>query len=162
MFIEHDFEKTRNLKLILSSFKQLSGLKINFYKSVLFCFGEAQDSPAAYAKQFSCGQGQSRIHYLGIPIHYRRLTIIEWKLVEERLQKHLSSWKGKLLPLGERPVLINLVLTNMLVYMISFFLLPKGVLHKLDYYRSRFFWQGGSEKKKYRLVKWSVVCRPKD
>jgi hypothetical protein len=46
--------------------------------------------------------------------------------------------------------------------MISFFLLPKGVLHKLDYYRSRFFWQGDSEKKKYRLTKWSVVCCPKD
>jgi hypothetical protein len=46
--------------------------------------------------------------------------------------------------------------------MISCFLLPKGVLHKLDYYRSRFFWQGDSEKKKYRLVKWNVVCRPKD
>jgi hypothetical protein len=46
--------------------------------------------------------------------------------------------------------------------MISFFLLPKGVLLKLDYYRSRFFWQGDSEKKKYRLAKWSVVCCPKD
>jgi hypothetical protein len=46
--------------------------------------------------------------------------------------------------------------------MISFFLLPKGVLVRLDYYRSRSFWQGDSEKKKYGLVKWSVVCRPKD
>jgi hypothetical protein len=46
--------------------------------------------------------------------------------------------------------------------MISFFLLPKGVLYKLDYYRSRFFWQGDSEKKKYQLAKWSVVCYPKD
>jgi hypothetical protein len=46
--------------------------------------------------------------------------------------------------------------------MVSFFLLLKGVLHRLDYYRSRFFWQGDSEKKKYRLVKWSVVCTPKD
>jgi hypothetical protein len=45
--------------------------------------------------------------------------------------------------------------------MILFFLLPKGVLHKLDYYRSRFFWQGDSEKKKYRLAKWSVVCSSK-
>jgi hypothetical protein len=26
--------------------------------------------------------------------------------------------------------------------MISFFILPKGVLHKLDYYRSRFFGKG--------------------
>jgi hypothetical protein len=66
------------------------------------------------------------------------------------------------LSLGGRLVLINSVLTNMILYMISFFLLTKGVLHKLDYYRSRFFWQGDSEKKKYRLVKWSIVCRPKD
>jgi hypothetical protein len=50
----------------------------------------------------------------------------------------------------------------MVLYMISFFLLPKGVLHKLDYYRSRFSLQGDSEKNKYRLVKWGVVCRPKD
>jgi hypothetical protein len=46
--------------------------------------------------------------------------------------------------------------------MISFFLLSKGVLQKLDYYWSRFFRQGDSEKKKYRLAKWSVVCCPKD
>jgi hypothetical protein len=46
--------------------------------------------------------------------------------------------------------------------MISFFQLPKGVLHRLDYFRSRFFWQGDSEKKKYRLTKWSVICCPKD
>jgi hypothetical protein len=32
----------------------------------------------------------------------------------------------------------------------------------MDYYRSRFFWQGDSQKKKYRLAKWSVVCWPKD
>jgi hypothetical protein len=50
----------------------------------------------------------------------------------------------------------------MVLYIISFFLLPKEVLHKLDYYQSRFFWQGDSEKKKYRPVKWSVICGPKD
>jgi hypothetical protein len=32
----------------------------------------------------------------------------------------------------------------------------------MDYYRSRFFWQGDCDKKKYRLAKWNVVCRPKD
>jgi hypothetical protein len=162
LFMEHDLEKARNLKLILAAFEQLSGLKINFHKSELFCFGEAQDAASSYAELFGCGQGQFPIRYLGIPIHYRRLTIAEWKAVEERLQKRLSSWKGKLLSLGGRLVLINSVLSNMVLYMISFFLLPKGFLQKLDYYRSRFFWQGDSEKKKYRLVKWSVVCKPKD
>jgi hypothetical protein len=149
LFMEHDLEKARNLKLILAAFEQLSGLKINFHKSELFCFGDAQETATSYAELFGYGQGQFPIRYLGIPIHYWRLTITEWKAVEERLQKRLSSWKSKLLSLGGRLVLINSVLTNMVLYMISFFLLPKGVLHKQDYYRSRFFWQGDNKKKKY-------------
>jgi hypothetical protein len=160
--MEHDLDKAQNLKLILSAFEQLSGLKINFHKSELFCFGEALNDVNAYATLFGCGQGQFPMRYLGILIHYQRLTLTEWKIVEERLQKRLSNWKGKLLSLGERFVLINLVLSNIVLHMISFFLLPKGILRKLDYYRSRFFWQGYSEKKKYRLAKWSVVCSPKD
>jgi hypothetical protein len=43
LFMEHDLEKAKNLKLILSAFEHLSGLKINFHKSELLCFGEAQD-----------------------------------------------------------------------------------------------------------------------
>ena len=153
LFKEHDLDKARNLKLLLSAFEQMSGLKINFYKSELFCFGEAAEAAADYAALFVCAHGQFPIKYLGIPVHYRRLTIVEWKHVEEHLEKRLSSWKGKLLSVGGRLVLINSVLTNMVLYMLSFFQLPKGVLQRLDYFRSRFFWQGDGEKKKYRLAK---------
>jgi hypothetical protein len=73
--------------------------------------------------------------------------------MEERLQLRLSSWKGKLSSIGGRQVLINSVLSNMVLYMLSFFLLPKGVLNILDFFRSRFFWQGDSDKKNYRLAK---------
>ena len=134
LFMEHDMEKEKNLKLILSAFEQLSRLKIKFHKSELLCFGDAQDKASQYAELFGCGLGQFPISYLGIPIHFRRLTIAQWKHVEERLQKRLSRWKGKLLSLGGRLVLINLVLTNMVLYMISFFQIPKGVLHRLDYF----------------------------
>jgi hypothetical protein len=36
LFIKHDLE-SKNHKLILAAFEQLLGLKINFYKSGLFC-----------------------------------------------------------------------------------------------------------------------------
>ena len=36
LFMKHDIEKARNVKLILSAFEHLSGLKINFHKSELF------------------------------------------------------------------------------------------------------------------------------
>ena len=71
------------------------------------------------------------------------------------MERQIAILRGRL-------VLINSVLSNMVLYMISFFQLPKGVLKKIDYFRSRFFWQGDSEKKKYRLARWDVVCRPKD
>jgi hypothetical protein len=46
--------------------------------------------------------------------------------------------------------------------MMSFFSIPSGILKKLDYFRSRFFWQGDEHKNKYRLAKRSIVCQPKD
>jgi hypothetical protein len=46
------------------------------------------------------------------------------------------------------------------MFMLSFFEVPKGVLKKINYFRSRFFWQHDSQKKKYRLTKWSIMCQP--
>ena len=39
IFLEHDPVKARNMKLVLCLFEQLFGLKINFNKSGLLCFG---------------------------------------------------------------------------------------------------------------------------
>ena len=55
LFMKHDMEKAQNLKLILLVFEQLSGLKINFHKTELFCFGEAQNDATLYAELFGCG-----------------------------------------------------------------------------------------------------------
>jgi hypothetical protein len=59
-------------------------------------------------------------------------------------------------------VLNNFVLSSLPIFMLSFFEVLKGVLEKIDYFRSRFFWQHDSQKKKYRLTKWSIMYQPKD
>ena len=43
-----------------------------------------------------------------------------------------------------------------------FFEIAKEILKKINYYSSRFFWQNEQHKKKYRLVKWSILCQPKE
>src|ERR1041384_7654925 len=48
LFMEHDLAKARNMKLVLCLFEQLSGLKINFNKSKLFCFGRAEEEQETY------------------------------------------------------------------------------------------------------------------
>jgi hypothetical protein len=42
LFMEHNIDQARNIKLLLSAFEQMSGLKINFHKSEIFCFGQAK------------------------------------------------------------------------------------------------------------------------
>jgi hypothetical protein len=69
LFMEHDLEKERNLKLILSAFQQLLGLKINIHMSFVL-LGEAQDVTDQYAEIFGYRQDQFPIMFLGILIHY--------------------------------------------------------------------------------------------
>jgi hypothetical protein len=59
-----------------------------------------------------------------------RLRNKEWKLVEDRFEKKLASWLGKLLSYRDRLVLINYVLTSLLMFMLSFFEIPKEVWRK--------------------------------
>ncbi len=92
--------------------------------------------------------GSFHVGYLGIPMHFRKLSNNDWMVIEQRIERKLSSWKGKHMSVGGRLVLINCVLSSLAMFMISFFEIPKRVLQKIDYYRSRFFWQGDDHKKK--------------
>ncbi|WVZ50961.1 hypothetical protein U9M48_002159, partial [Paspalum notatum var. saurae] len=138
------------------------GLKINFHKSEIFCFGAAKDLQDTYTDLFGCNAGDYPFRYLGIPMHHRQLLNAEWRKIEERFEKKLSCWKAKYLSYGGRLILLNAVLSSLPMFMMSFFEIPKGVLKNLYKFRSRFFWQGSSNKHKYRLAKWDIMCRPKD
>jgi uncharacterized protein involved in cysteine biosynthesis len=139
-FMDHNLEQAQNMKLLLAAFEQMSGIKINYHKSELFYSGEDKDNELQYELLFGCKKGSYPFRYLGIPMHYRKLYNSEWKMIEERIEKRLCSWKGKFLSVGGRLVLINFVLMSLTMFMMSFFDVPKSVLEKIDYYRSRFFW----------------------
>ena len=162
IFIDHNPEQAQNLKLLFCAFEQLSGLKINFHKSEVFCYGAAKEMESFYTSLFGCNSGEYPFRYLGIPMHHRQLLNSEWRKVEDRFKQKLSCWKAKYLSFGGRLVLLNSVLSSLPMFMMSFFEIPKGVLKNLDHYRSRFFWQGSSDKHRYRLAKWDILCRPKD
>ena len=157
LFMSHDLKKALNMKLILCIFEQLSGLRINFHKSEIFCFGRAREMEDHYRSLFGCEIGKFPFKYLGIPIHFRKLRNGEWKPVEDRFEKKLASWAGKLLSYGDRLILINSVLTSLPMFMLSFFTVPRGVQKRMNIFRSRFFWQSDGHKKKYRLAKWNIL-----
>jgi hypothetical protein len=66
------------------------------------------------------------------------------------------------LSLGGRLTLLNSCLSNVLLYMLSIYPIPKSVIRKLDIQRRRLLWQGGISQKKFHLVDWVSVCSPKN
>jgi len=121
IFLDHDIDKAKNIKLLLCVFEQLSSLKINFHKSEIFFFGQAKQHELMYSSLFGCKLGSYPFRYVGILMHFRKLSNNDWKIIEDRIEKRLSGWKGNLLSIGGRLVLINSILSSLPMFMLSFF-----------------------------------------
>ena len=131
IFLDHDIDKAKSIKLLLCVFEQLSSLKINFHKSEIFFFRQAKQHELMYSSLFGCKLGSYPFRYVGIPMHFRKLSNNDRKIIEDRIEKRLSGWKGNLLSIGGRLVLINSILSSLPMFMLSFFEVPKGVHRKL-------------------------------
>src|SRR5438105_14682054 len=101
------------MKLLLCAFEHISGLKINFHKCELFCFGNAQESSETYMELFGCKHRDLPLQYLGIPIHFKKLQNSDWQMIAERFEKRLDNWKGKHLSIEGRLRPINSVLSSL-------------------------------------------------
>jgi hypothetical protein len=52
---------------------------------------------------------------------------------------------GWALSIGGRTMLINISLSNSMIYQLSMFLVPKTNIERLDKLRRKFYWQGGGQ-----------------
>ena len=114
------------MKLLLCVFEQMSGLKINFHKSEIFCYGKANEFEDEYIELFGCNAGQYPFRYLGILMHHRQLLNNDWRKVEEHFEKKLICWKAKHLSYGVSLVLLNSVLSSLLMFMMFFLDTKRG------------------------------------
>jgi hypothetical protein len=146
------------MKVILCLFEQMSGLKINFHKSEIYCLGGGGD----FERIFTCKSGLLPMKYLRVPINKKRLKNSDWEPTEGKMRNKLGPWQGKMLVMGGRVTLINSSLTSVLLYMLSFYRLFVGVREKLDKIMNNFLWDETGDKKKYHFVNWQTVCLRKD
>lgn len=114
----------------------MSGIKKIFHKSEIFCLGKADSNRSKLEEIFTCGSGVLPMKYLDIPIDHKRLKNSDWQGVEDRTESKLSCWKGQLLSIRGRLILVNSSLSNVPFYMMSFYRLPKGVRKRMYFFRA--------------------------
>ena len=70
LFLEKSVQCTKNMKMILTCFEQVSGMRINYSKSEIIPIGLSPEETHSYADILGCKMGVFPIKYLGIPLHF--------------------------------------------------------------------------------------------
>jgi hypothetical protein len=161
LYLKHDLEGARNMKMLLYLFEMIAGLKINFSKSEILMINDEENWGQQYAEIFNCQVGLFPVKYLGVPISPSRLHLSDWLPLTKKCYKRLEVWKGGSLTMAGRSTLICACLNNAPMYHMSVYLLLKTTVKEIDKIRRTFFWQGGGTKRKYHLVNWVKICRHK-
>ncbi|PNX92269.1 cysteine-rich receptor-like protein kinase [Trifolium pratense] len=117
----------RIIKAILLLFELMSGLKVNFHKSLLIGINIHQIWIEEAAKILNCKVGSFPFKYLGLPIGANPRRIATWQPVIDAVRFRLSGWKHSQLSIGGRVVILKSVLSAIPVYYLSFFKAPSGV-----------------------------------
>ena len=84
-----------------------------------------------------------------------------WDLVVDSL-KEVGCVEKVLFVLGGRITLILSCLSYIHSYFLSLFMIPTSIVLKIEKMQRDFLWLGSGEGKKDHLIKWDVVCRPKE
>ena len=157
-----NWANVRALRAALIIFESLSGLKVNFHKSLLIGVNISDSWMSKAATVLSCKVGKIPFMYLGLPIggNPRRLSF--WDPIENRIKSRLSGWNSRFLSFGGRLILLKAVLTSLPVVALSFFKAPSGIISSIESLLNKFFWGGSEGCRKISWIGWNTLCSKKE
>lgn len=92
----------RVLKFLMFCFEEMSGMKINYQKSEAYVLGVDKEEEIRIANMFNCKVGTMPFTYLGLPMHCEKVGMKEFRLIIQKVEKRLQTWKSGYLMEGER------------------------------------------------------------
>lgn len=161
IFFDGSCNSLHEISECLDDFASWSGLEMNKEKTELFTAGlDQQESFAISRLGFS--SGSLPIRYLGLPLMSRKLKISEYTPLIAKISASFKMWATKTLSFAGRLQLLSTVISGMVNFWFSCFILPKGCIKQIESLCTKFLWSGNIELRKTAKVAWSTVCLPKD
>jgi hypothetical protein len=156
---EHDIA---GISAVLAGFGRATGLITNLSKSSItpICCSPTQVDSLANAigiqvKPFPCV-------YLGMPLSVKKLTKADWQALLDKVDRHLATWKARMMSLAGRLEMLNSVLSSLPVYLMTINEMPAWVRKEFDRRRRAWLWAGdGTCSGAKCRVSWKQVCKPK-
>ncbi|XP_074304440.1 uncharacterized protein LOC141639159 [Silene latifolia] len=139
LFCKGDVHSMMIILRTFSTFSISSGLKMSRGKSNAYFNGVRESIKHEIMQVSGLVEGALPFRYLGVPIKTTRLSAVDWRLV-----------------------LVKAILNTLHTYWASMFILPNGLIHRIEAICRNFIWDGGTEYTKVHLVSWDTICKPKE
>jgi hypothetical protein len=159
LFCDANPEQLLYIRMVLTCFEAVTGLKVNMSKSEMVPIGEVHNM-SAMAELLYCRIGSLPLQYLGMPLGapYKALEI--WNPIIEKVERRLAGWQKMYLSKGGRLTLLKSTLSSLPTYYLSLFPIPVSVAKRIESLQRNFLWGGMGEEQKLHLVAWDKVCSP--
>lgn len=150
-----------NMCKVLDVYLNASGQLINEEKSSIFFFNtpEAMQRRIAHILRFQIGS--LPVTYLGIPISVGRPHRDSWKNILDKFCVKVNHWTHRWLSFAGRVQLLKYVVQALPTYRCMIQVAPVSFIKELDSLARHFLWVGSLQSSKWSLVKWDIVCSPK-
>jgi hypothetical protein len=136
-----------NLKSLLRSFSDSTGLHVNFNKSFLVPINLTNERTTHLASTFGCQIVIMPFTYLGLPLGSTRPSIQEFTPLLSKIERRLCGI-NKFLSYDGRLILVNSMLTALPTFYMCSLKLPPQIVKQIDIYRKHCLWSKGDINRK--------------
>ena len=110
----------------------MSGLTVNFHKSMLIGVNIADSMLVEAASILNCKVEKIPFVYLGLSIGGNPRRLAFWDPILHTINSRLSGWKSRFRSFGGRLIILKSVMTSLPVYALSFFKAPSCIISSIE------------------------------
>jgi hypothetical protein len=146
---------------MLEEFGEASGAEINHSKTMIFFFNTNPAIQRNLANILGFERKALPTKYLGITLIDKAYKMYTWEGIIKKLQEQVKKWTYRSQNLVIRLILTNSILQAIPTSMMFVFPTPNVILQKIRTIQRDFLWREAETRKKWALVVWEKVCKPK-
>ncbi|XP_019224291.1 PREDICTED: uncharacterized protein LOC109205978 [Nicotiana attenuata] len=134
------------------------GFPTSFIKWTMECI-KTVSYTVLYFSQFSEASGLQA--NLGIPLSTKKIALIQWQPLVDKITAKISSWTAKKLSYAGRVQLVQSMIFGIQAYWAQLFILPVKVMKMIEAICRSYIWSGSNTITKKAYVSWERMCTSK-